>query len=58
MQNEGLTPSEVSQTDQAMAQLRAVGQMYAALYKSLIESDLPEDAACAITCAHTTKNKA
>ncbi len=56
--NEGLTPNEVSQTDQTMAQLRAVGQMYAALYNSLIESGLPEDAACAITCAHVSKIKA
>lgn len=51
-------PDFVAKLDQGTAQLRGVGQMYAALYKSLVENGVPENAATAITCAHISKNKA
>lgn len=52
------TPDFVAQLDQGAAQLRGIGQLYAALYKSLVQNGVPENAATAITCSHIQKNKA
>jgi hypothetical protein len=47
----------VAQLDQGSAHLRGLGQMYAAMYRSLVESGVPENAATQITCTHIGKNK-